>query len=150
MEENGVPNENHRPVTSSWQIYHIMLYWVHLAISGFKLTILVVIMVNLYCFTCMCILISVTMSIKIIWHKVQLQVLVMITHSDHNKNYVNSDHNKKKQCLSGSNGTVIVKLKIWLDKEENLYSHNKVQHYFINKKEKKRKNFCKYKQHKNN
>jgi hypothetical protein len=101
MEENGVPNENHRPVTSHWQIYHIMLYQVHLAISGFKLTILVVIMVNLYCYTCMCILISVTMSTKIIWHKVQLQVLVMITHSDHNKNYVNSDHNKKNNVYQG-------------------------------------------------
>ena len=29
VEETGVPVENHRPVAS----YHIMLYWVHLAMS---------------------------------------------------------------------------------------------------------------------
>jgi hypothetical protein len=41
VEETEVPGENHRPVASHWQIYHIMLYtssW-----AGFELTILVVI-----------------------------------------------------------------------------------------------------------
>jgi len=31
VEETGVLGENHRPATSTWQIYHIMLYRVHLA-----------------------------------------------------------------------------------------------------------------------
>jgi hypothetical protein len=31
VEETGVPEENHRPVTSHWQFYHIMFYRVHLA-----------------------------------------------------------------------------------------------------------------------
>ena len=43
LEEIGVPGENHRPVSSHWKIYHIMLYRVYLAIAGFELTTLVVI-----------------------------------------------------------------------------------------------------------
>jgi hypothetical protein len=43
VEETWVPGENHRPVASHWQPYHIMLYQVHLAWAGFKLTMLVVI-----------------------------------------------------------------------------------------------------------
>ena len=35
--------ENHLPVTSHWQIYHIMLYRAHLACVRFELTTLVVI-----------------------------------------------------------------------------------------------------------
>ena len=41
--ETGVPGENHWPVASDWQIYHIMLYQVHLAWAGFELTTLLVI-----------------------------------------------------------------------------------------------------------
>ena len=43
MEETGVPRENHRPVASHWQTYHIMLYRVHLAWAGFELIMLLVI-----------------------------------------------------------------------------------------------------------
>ena len=43
VEETGITGENHRPVVSHWQTYHIMLYRVHLAWVGFKLTTLVVI-----------------------------------------------------------------------------------------------------------
>ena len=43
VEETRVPGENHRLVTSHWQIYHIMLYWVHLAMNRFELTSLVII-----------------------------------------------------------------------------------------------------------
>ena len=42
LEETGVPGENHRLVASYWQLYHIMLYRVHLAWVGFELTTLVV------------------------------------------------------------------------------------------------------------
>ena len=47
MEETGGPGENHRPVASRWQIYHIMLYtspW-----SRFELTTLVVIGTDCIC-----------------------------------------------------------------------------------------------------
>ena len=33
VEEPGGPGENHRPVESHWQIYHIMVYRVHLPIN---------------------------------------------------------------------------------------------------------------------
>ena len=56
MEESGVPGENHRPVASHWQLYHIILYQVHIARAGFELTTSVVIGTdckgrqNNYCF----------------------------------------------------------------------------------------------------
>jgi hypothetical protein len=43
VEESGVPGENHQLVASHWQLYHIMLYRVHLVWVGFDLTTLVVI-----------------------------------------------------------------------------------------------------------
>jgi hypothetical protein len=45
MEETGtgVPEENHRPALSHWQLYHIMFYQVHIISAGFKLATLVVI-----------------------------------------------------------------------------------------------------------
>ena len=36
VEETGVPRENHTFATSHWQIYHKMLYWVHLNMSGIQ------------------------------------------------------------------------------------------------------------------
>jgi hypothetical protein len=41
--ETGIPRENYRPVASHWQIYHIILYRVHLAWGGFEPTKLKVI-----------------------------------------------------------------------------------------------------------
>ena len=43
VEETDVLRETHRPVASHWQLFHIMLYQVHLAWAGFELTTLVVI-----------------------------------------------------------------------------------------------------------
>jgi hypothetical protein len=43
VEETGVARENHRHVTSHWQIYHIVLHGVHLAWTGFEFTMMVVI-----------------------------------------------------------------------------------------------------------
>jgi hypothetical protein len=34
LKEIAEPGENHQLATSNWQIYHIMLYRVHFAISG--------------------------------------------------------------------------------------------------------------------
>ena len=36
VEETGIHGENHRPVTSHWQTL-LMLYWVHLAMSGIRI-----------------------------------------------------------------------------------------------------------------
>ena len=41
--ETSIPRENHQSVVSHLRRYHIMLYRVHLAWAGFKLTTLVVI-----------------------------------------------------------------------------------------------------------
>jgi len=49
VKDIGVPGENHRHAASHWQIYHIMLYRVHLAWVGFKLTTLVVILTACTC-----------------------------------------------------------------------------------------------------
>jgi len=43
VEETRVPGENHRPVASHWQTYHMMLYPVQLAWAGLELTTLGVI-----------------------------------------------------------------------------------------------------------
>jgi hypothetical protein len=42
-EETGVRRKNHNPVVSYWQIYHIMLYQVHLVRARFEVTMLVMI-----------------------------------------------------------------------------------------------------------
>ncbi len=41
VEEIGVPGENHRHAANYWQIYHIMLYRVHLAILYLGLVVVV-------------------------------------------------------------------------------------------------------------
>ena len=38
VKETGISAENHWPVPSHWQIYHIMLYRVHLVWEGLELT----------------------------------------------------------------------------------------------------------------
>ena len=44
VEETGVPRENHWPAESHWQTFwQNVVYWVHLAWTGFTLTTLVVI-----------------------------------------------------------------------------------------------------------
>ena len=42
VEETRVPGENHWPAASHWQLYHIMLYQVHLAYVEFELMLVVV------------------------------------------------------------------------------------------------------------
>ena len=52
--ETGIPRENHRPVASHWlTFFHIMLYRVQIAWSGFELTCLVMIGIY-YTYSCKC------------------------------------------------------------------------------------------------
>ena len=46
VKETRLPGENDRPVEVTDKLYHILLYQVHLASAGFKLTTLVVIVTD--------------------------------------------------------------------------------------------------------